>query len=261
MGENRFKMNPAYSGGPVFFAFWGKTIFDVQGLYFSAPLPALRQHAPDRGVGVIEKISQQGAALHAEGRFVESSPDGREVAALALEGFPWQASVSIWPEQVEEIREGKTAMVNGQLFEGPGTVVRKGHLREISFAALGADSRTSVTALAASAGPGPHTGDPGPENFMAAVRRMTARGLTIRAAIKAAAETWPALFQAHLAEIGHKGGYQEMGCCPPEMPKHAFEAKVVEFQARGLSRGQAIIQAARQFPELHEDYVESCQER
>jgi hypothetical protein len=148
--QNNFRMAPAYGGGPVTFPLWGKVIFDNAGVYHGAKLPALREHARDRNVGIISQVTVEGQALYAEGRFSESTPDGREVAALAKEGFPWQASVAIWPDEVQEISAGETVEVNGLPFDGPGIVVRKGHLREISFVALGLDPDTSAVSMAAS---------------------------------------------------------------------------------------------------------------
>ena len=79
--------------------------------------------------------------------------------------------------------------------------------------------------------------------------------MPIRAAIKAAAQAWPELFRAHIEAIGHRGGYEDLGCFSPDPPAGSFEAKVQELVAAGKTKGRAIRQAAQNFPELHRDYL------
>jgi hypothetical protein len=252
--NDRFSML-AYTGAVIDFAWWGRMVFDLAGMRLDDKLPALREHARDRVVGAIDGHSKEQSALKAQGYFV-STQDGLEVASLIAEGFPYQSSIGIFPETVEELKEGAAAQVNGSTFQGPGIIVRRSHCREISFVTLGADSQTSVAALAASA-PNPQANTP--KDFQSAVNIMAQRGLPIRAAIKAAAHTWPALFQAHLAEIGTPSGYYRL---VPELapaPGDPFEAKVQEFVSGGMTRGQATKRAARDFPDLHQAYIRRAQ--
>ncbi len=147
MKNSRFRML-AYSGQPIKNSYWDKVTIDTNGIRVNAKLPVLREHARDRIVGIIDAVTTAGGKLHAEGCFV-ASQEGQEVKALAKEGFPWEASIGVWAEKVQEVRKGQGVLVNGSLFEGPGCVWTKSHLREISFVVLGADDKTSV-AIAAS---------------------------------------------------------------------------------------------------------------
>jgi hypothetical protein len=113
-----------------------------------------------------------------------------------------------------------------------------------------------VTALAASA--------PGyrqesyinePADFGVAIKLQLSRGLPVRAAIKAAAQTWPRLFQSYLDQTGYTFKDYMKGCEPAISPQTPFEAKVQELIAQGKTKGEAICQVARNFPELHDDYL------
>lgn len=248
MTESRFKML-AYTGAMIQLSWWGRVVFDLAGMRLDNKLPALREHVRDRVVGTVDGHSKEQAALKAQGYFA-NTPDGLEVAGLIKEGFPYQASIGIFLETVEELKEGASAQVNGGEFQGPGIIVRQSHVREISFVALGADSGTSVAALAASAGGSLGIGD-GPTTFMEAVKLQMGVGLPARLAIKEAARRHPVLYSTYLAEIGTTNG-EYLGI---KYPASAFERKVDLFMADGLTRGQAIIKAAREFPELHEAYL------
>ena len=144
----RFRMI-ANSGGviPKHF-FWGNFSVDLDGLRVGRQKkPALLDHDPSRVVGFTDKIEKTSEGLVAEGFFTETTEDGREVLAMAREGFPWQASVYIPPDSIEKVPEGKTAEVNGHTLEGPGHIFRKSWLREVTFTALGADEATEAVAL------------------------------------------------------------------------------------------------------------------
>jgi hypothetical protein len=256
MEKTNFRMQPAYSGAPVFFRYWGKTIIETPGLHYPGVLPALRQHAPDRNVGVISQVSLQNHALHASGTFLEASADGKEVAALARAGYPWQASISFSAETIEIFDPGETVVVNGQLLEGPLTVVRQGRLREISFVGLGLDPDTAVLPMAAplDTGGGIPAGKQ-PTDFMEAVKLAFRQGAPgPRAAIKRAAAAWPGLYRAHLEAIGHAGGYPDIMADNPARAGD-FEDKVRDLMADGRTRGEATKMAARDFPQLHAQYI------
>ena len=142
----------AYSGNVIESFWYGRVVFDISGMRLNQTLPALREHDRLKATGVIDTVNKEAGELSAGGYFLESTPDGREVPALIKEGFPFQASIGAFPEVVEEVKNKAEVSVNGRVFEGPGIVVRKSHIREISFVVLGADEETS--AIAASAAPG-----------------------------------------------------------------------------------------------------------
>jgi hypothetical protein len=145
---NRFLMS-AYSGKTFPHPWWGTVAIDLKGLRASGQkMPTLREHMRDRIVGFTESVTIDGT-VQVEGSFSQSSPDGQQVKALADEGFPWQASMGLDFATTEFVREGSVAEVNGLTLKGPGTIFRKGMIREVSFAALGADPRTSAEAFSA----------------------------------------------------------------------------------------------------------------
>ena len=144
----RFRM-VANSGGVIEkHAFWQNFAIDMDGIRIGRQRkPALRDHDPGRVVGFTDKIEKTSEGLVAEGFFTETTDDGREVLAMAREGFPWQASIYIPPDSIEKVPEGKTAEVNGNTLEGPGHIFRKSWLREVTFTALGADENTHAVSL------------------------------------------------------------------------------------------------------------------
>lgn len=193
MAPKRFKM-VGYAGSAIQLPWWGRVLFDVAGMSMKARLPVLREHQRDRAVGVLDKLTKEPARLVGEGFFVES-PDGQEVQALLKQGFPFQASVGISVDEVEEVKEGESVSVNGGTFQGPGFVFRVSEVHEISACTLGADRETSVNYLAASMGANM------PKNFDEAICLKLREGLPVNAAIQAAARDYPALYETYNKQV------------------------------------------------------------
>jgi hypothetical protein len=149
----RFKMN-AYNGGMMELGGWYlPVIVDLEGM--SVPKrqrPILRGHDTAQIVGHSDKITIADGKMHVEGVVSETTAAGREVAGLAAEGFPWQASINARVTKVVRKEEGEKATVNGQEFVGPLLIARKSVLGEVSFVPLGADGSTSATVAASAAG-------------------------------------------------------------------------------------------------------------
>ncbi|HIO64318.1 MAG TPA: hypothetical protein EYN37_08845 [Dehalococcoidia bacterium] len=144
----RFRM-VAMSGGviPNHF-YWKNFAIDLDGLRLGRQRkPALRDHDPQQIVGYTDSITKTPEGIVAEGVFTETTEAGREVLAMARDGFPWQASVYVPPESIEKVPADATAEVNGRTLEGPGHIFRKSWLREVTFTALGADEATDAVAL------------------------------------------------------------------------------------------------------------------
>lgn len=144
--RRRFQMI-AYTGAAMDAAF-GTMIIDLDGLEIGRTRkPILRQHDPNRIAGysdVIEKSDR----LVMRGALSAKTDAGREVAELADEGFPWQASVGIDIDKVDVLEAGSSRTVNGQVINGPAMVISKSMLREASFVPLGADGATSAVVFA-----------------------------------------------------------------------------------------------------------------
>lgn len=145
----RFSMT-AYSGGTLNLAeFPLPVVIDLASMQQPRQeTPILRDHKLDRVAGGTRKVTIGREGIQAEG-FVASTADGTEVLTLAAEGFAWQCSVGVDPQDLEEVPAGKSVLVNGRTFPGPLFVARGGLLREISFVAVGADPLTEVRIAAA----------------------------------------------------------------------------------------------------------------
>lgn len=138
----------AYTGGPLLVdAFDVPVYVDLAGLYWQAEKrPALYSHDPSKEslVGQLDHIRIEGGQLLVDGFFLKSTAVGREVQAIAEEGYEWQASIGADPEEIEEVPEGNTSEVNGQTVDGPCLISRRTNLGEVSFVVMGADDRTSA---------------------------------------------------------------------------------------------------------------------
>ena len=138
----------AYTGKELE-TWFGKLVIDVGGIATKERMPVLREHARDRVVGHGRAFKDHGS-LFVSGEFSKSTRDAREVLALADEGYPWQASVSVWPTKVMTLKDEKTrATVNGREFAGPAEVWLESKVGEVSFVSLGRDDDTAAIVLSA----------------------------------------------------------------------------------------------------------------
>ncbi|HBA84930.1 MAG TPA: hypothetical protein DCZ95_12620 [Verrucomicrobia bacterium] len=136
----------AKTGKPVQRGYYALAI-DMAGIRTEPKMPILRQHEAERVVG-FGQAYKDGDNLYIEGEFSRVTKDALEVLQLADEGFPWQASVGIWPDQYKILEsEKETETVNGYEVRGPAVIYQKSHVRETSFVALGADPDTAAIAL------------------------------------------------------------------------------------------------------------------
>jgi hypothetical protein len=147
-GKPKSFLITAYTGQLLDLGWFGKLIIDVKGIKADAKMPILREHMRDRVVGFSQKAWQQGGNFLISGLFSQKTADAQEVQALGEEGFPWQASVGIWPQKVKVLESDKeTARVNGQEIAGPVEIWSESVVREVSFVSLGADDNTAAIVL------------------------------------------------------------------------------------------------------------------
>jgi hypothetical protein len=141
----------AYTGKELE-TWFGKLVIDVGGIATKEKMPVLREHARDRVVGYGAAYKDAGS-LYVAGEFSKSTRDASEVLALADEGYPWQASVAVWPQKVMNLKDEKTkATVNGREFSGPAEVWLESKVGEVSFVSLGRDDDTAAITLSAAPG-------------------------------------------------------------------------------------------------------------
>lgn len=146
-GNRRFS-GVAYTGNPITnHPFWGTVVFDLGLINVPDRMAILMNHEGDEIVGYSDEhaITQDGLVLG--GVLSKVTKSGQEVSALSDEGFPWQMSVRIQPDRIEELTPGATANVNGRSITGPAYIFRESKLVETSFTPTGWDSGTSATAL------------------------------------------------------------------------------------------------------------------
>ncbi len=102
-----------------------------------------RERIVGHGTATIENNS-----IALDGKLSAVNDDTKRITDLAAEGFPWQASIGLNPSRLEQVEAGSSVTVNGQLVQGPATIVRAGKLFEVSVVAIGADDTTSTTVAA-----------------------------------------------------------------------------------------------------------------
>tara|TARA_R110002111_G_scaffold262504_1_gene338982 strand:+ start:170805 stop:172760 length:1956 start_codon:yes stop_codon:yes gene_type:complete len=144
-GLKRFTMN-AYTGGHMrLTGFRLPVVVDLAGLHIPKQnQPVLKDHDQNQIVGHSTQIEKINGELHVAGLVSGAGEAAKEVKTAAKNGFPWQASIGAGVKRLESVREGESVSVNGQTFQGPIYIARESELREVSFVALGADSKTSA---------------------------------------------------------------------------------------------------------------------
>lgn len=136
----------AKTGDPVETYFGRKLVINVKGIRFEPVMPILRSHDRDRIIGSGQGFID-GNNLFVEGTFSKSTKDAEEVLALADEGFPWQASIGVWAEEIKFLEAKEKKTVNGLIIDGPAEIWMKSYVRETSFTPIGADERTAAISL------------------------------------------------------------------------------------------------------------------
>lgn len=140
----------ANSGKPILGHWhWGNFAIDLEGLDIGrTDKPILLDHEPGSIVGYTSKIGVEAEGLIVEGYLLTGDDPafavGNRVKLLAEQGYPWQASVYVPPEEVEIVPDGVTILVNGHSLTGPGHVFRRSTLREVTVTSMGADESTDA---------------------------------------------------------------------------------------------------------------------
>jgi hypothetical protein len=133
----------AYSGG---FVPDYEVVIDLASTTFNQKLPLLDNHYRGGIIGVVEGAASKGHRMTVSGRLFSDMPGSpaERIAQLAQRGVPFEMSVGLYAFTTESIPAGKSVNVNGQVFNGPVNVLRKGQVREVSIVTLGADPKTAV---------------------------------------------------------------------------------------------------------------------
>jgi hypothetical protein len=133
-----------YRGDITKHPFWGNLALDMKGLYFDKKItPGLIDHDTSKRL----TFSQQqniSPETFIEGPFLDNK-EALELNQDMKKGFPFQASLFVKPEIVEQVQDGSQVEVNGQMLKGPGAVFRKAAIKEISAVVFGAFNNTEST--------------------------------------------------------------------------------------------------------------------
>lgn len=138
----------AYTGAAVS-SWWGDFVIDIEGIETKSQVPILREHARDRVVGWSRRTIKDDRGIVLAASFTDKTEDGKEVQALAEDGFPWQASVGVAPLQILDVKKGQSISVNGREFSGPVEIWTRSLVGEVSVVSWGADNNTSMQLLSA----------------------------------------------------------------------------------------------------------------
>ena len=145
----------ARDSGPIFHWAWGKIIHDLSKMKkpSTGKIPIDHVHS-DEALGVIDEFDTSDGLL-LKGKLVSTGEGDLawNIATKIAAGVPYQSSIFFddledgTPFEVEEVKEGKSKTVNGQVFEGPGCIVRKWMLRGVAVCLYGADPNTNTQVL------------------------------------------------------------------------------------------------------------------
>ena len=155
-GQKRKFKGTAYAGGRVDgHWYWGRSgvVFDLDGIEIDKPTALLEEHFSSSRIGVVQAVDTNGK-IDVSGDFLTNAK-AQEIVQDSDDGFPFQMSMMIDPGSIEEVSQGKTVTVNGQLFEGPITIFRQNRIREFTICSTGADRNTSIKAFSGKANPNP----------------------------------------------------------------------------------------------------------
>lgn len=138
----------ARTGGIAVQEVWGRCFHDFSGFISPVGKVILDWDHTSAVIGVCDKVSVQNGKLLAVGRLVpfKNGDEAQQIIFKLSRGVPFNASLvmSNEPLEVEAVREGKTASVNGLTVVGPCCIFRKWSIEGISVVPYGADSSTSV---------------------------------------------------------------------------------------------------------------------
>ena len=136
----------AYTGATVK-RWYGDLVIDLEGLKVDAQKkPILLQHDDAQRAGFSSAIEKTKRGLEITGTLLDN-PTGNDIARDSKQGFPFQASVGVGFDRLEDVAEGHERKCNGRMVKGPITIATQSRLLESSFVTLGADGNTSAEAL------------------------------------------------------------------------------------------------------------------
>jgi len=136
----------AYTG-EIVERWWGWLAIDLEGIKARKKIPVLMNHRTDKIVGHSTNTYTD-KSFFVSGQFSSVTDSAKEVKELAVEGFPWQASIGVRPLKIMSLEKGAKENVNGKKLSGPAEIWLESEIFETSFVPLGADDNTSIATFA-----------------------------------------------------------------------------------------------------------------
>ena len=135
----------ARSKEPINHWYWGRIVHDNDGVMHKDSIALDYDHDTSEIIGFADSIGSENGDLMVRGQLTPFNDDDRasEILFKSKKGVPYEASINFAGDvELEEVRDGESATVNGYEFNGPGVIVRKWHLRGLAVCPYGADSNT-----------------------------------------------------------------------------------------------------------------------
>lgn len=136
----------ARAGTPIEHWYFGKVVHDFAGMKHKDRIPIDYVHSEADVIGYVNKFDAASGDLRLSGALVpfKDSDRATEVIFKNRAGVPYEASIDFRDSIVmEELQQGQAATVNGNLVEGPATIIRQWTLRGVAVCPYGADPNTS----------------------------------------------------------------------------------------------------------------------
>lgn len=137
----------ALSGEVLETSYWGRFVFDLDGMEVEDKIPLDYAHDDDNSIGYLNRFDKQPLGkLVVSGAIVPFSYDkGAEVVAKQGKGVPYQASIQ-WDSDflAQQLDEGMSTEVNGVMVTGPLIIFRQWKLVAVAVCKFGQDSETST---------------------------------------------------------------------------------------------------------------------
>ena len=224
----------AYTGGQMNLSgYYWPVVVDLEGMSVNSQTrPILYSHDTTQIVGHSDKITVTKQTVKVAGKVSGISIAASEVTALADNGFPWQASIGASVGQLEFVDRGNTVKVNGKSFQGPIYVARKTSLREISFAALGADDNTSASVAASLRSP-KENGKMEFENW------LSAKGFEMSSLSESQLTVLRAAYESEHADAGSQTGKQQQQKSSESLMQANLDAENVRKQIADIHAGES----------------------
>ena len=142
-----------YSGGIIKnHWYWDNLAIDLEGLSFqSKKIPILENHDTSKKIAFSEDIlvgKEFGVKVNPDKTTFLDTTVSLDFQRDSKKGFPFQASISVNPSEIQRLGKGETAEVNGFTMKGPdATIFRKAVVNEGSVCVFGWDNKTQSSAF------------------------------------------------------------------------------------------------------------------